>query len=240
MRYLLIILFPLFSWKNVVSQTPQSSIDYWINNLEEIFFMDGSDLDLSTNFIDEFNSDVFSYFDIEDAYDTPLKKLNFQKTEEFKKLSDSLAKRKVELKKIKYIKFNVHDHEHLEYNLNKKGFSIWTNFIDKGFDNAKYKNTIGYLKFNHFPFTLKKTDPYSETYDQYLFIPVNTEIAEKIEDKNNTTYLYLFFQPISTSSFKLAFSEEKEHQIICNGKRLIIAVNDEVVYNKEIIPVKTN
>jgi hypothetical protein len=230
------ILFFLFLTISQSITAQSSSINKWIEKLEEIEFDDMSSRELSDDFLSDYMSDVYSYFDLEEQYNTPLKKLNFQKTPEYRSLSDSLQRIKLELKKTKYIKINVRENweENFTYNLNKKGFDIWINTINQIFDKVNYKNSIDYLRFNNLSFLSKKIDQYSGEYHQLLFIPVNTEIGEKVEDENNTTYLYIFFQPMNVVKFVPPFMEDPEHHIICSAKRIILTVEDEVVYNKEI------
>lgn len=214
-----------------------TTINKWIDNLEEIEFDDMSSRELNDDFLSNFMSDVYSYFELEEQYNTPLKKLNFQKTQEFKLLSDSLQRIKLEMKKTKYIKLNVREtsEENFSYNLNKKGFDIWISTINQIFDKVNYKNSLDYLRFSNLPFLSKRIDQYSSEYNQFLFVPVNAEVGEKVEDENNSTFLYIFFQPINVVKFVPPYMEDPEYHIICSAKRIVLAVEDEVVYNKEIV-----
>ena len=229
----LIILFVIIS-QSISAQN--TNINKWIDNLEEIEFDDMSSRELNDDFLSNFMSDVYSYFELEEQYNTPLKKLNFQKTQEFKLLSDSLQRIKLEMKKTKYIKLNVREtsEENFSYNLNKKGFDIWISTINQIFDKVNYKNSLDYLRFNNLPFLSKRIDQYSGEYNQFLFVPVNAEVGEKVEDENNSTFLYIFFQPINVVKFVPPYMEDPEYHIICSAKRIVLAVEDEVVYNKEI------
>lgn len=230
----LIILFAIIT-QSISAQN--TTINKWIDNLEEIEFDDMSSRELNDDFLSNFMSDVYSYFELEEQYNTPLKKLNFQKTQEFKLLSDSLQRIKLEMKKTKYIKLNVREtsEENFSYNLNKKGFDIWISTINPIFDKVNYKNSLDYLRFSNLPFLSKRIDQYSSEYNQFLFVPVNAEVGEKVEDENNSTFLYIFFQPINVVKFVPPYMEDPEYHIICSAKRIVLAVEDEVVYNKEIV-----
>jgi hypothetical protein len=225
----------LLACKSITAQS-SNNIDKWIEKIEEIEFEDMSNRDLSDDFLRDYMSDVYNYFDLEEQYNTPLKKLNFQKTQEFKTLSDSLQRIKAAMKQTKYIKINVRDtwDENFSYNLNKKGFDIWINTINQIFDKVNYKNSIDYIRFNNLSLLSKKIDQYSGEYHQYLFVPVNTESGEKVEDENNSSYLYIFFQPMNIVKFIPPFMEDPEYHIICSAKRIILTVEDEVIYNKDI------
>ena len=119
----------LFSYFSSFSQN-NSDIKSFITNKSFLILDEENTFDFGNNLIKILNKNIFQYFNLEDEYSTPLKKLNFSKTVEYKKLQDSLIKVKFKLKDEMYVKFNptnnhprysVYDNlEKLEYNIKKK------------------------------------------------------------------------------------------------------------------------
>lgn len=104
----------------------------------------------SRGLLKEINSDIFSYFNLDEEYNTSLKKKNFNLTAEAKKLTDSLKY----LKKSALQKsYSIETSGTLsEYLINRKGF-----YFEQDKESVKYDGYAGFPEINGFYFSNLKT-----------------------------------------------------------------------------------
>jgi len=180
--------------------------------------------------------DVFTYFNLENQYNSELKKKVYKASEEFKKKSDLLKELKVELlKEDFYLDFQPSYYERnnlIEYDLDKNSFTVANkvsiyllcekeNFIQFGRILVK---PIPGLSINKNKYTAANGGVYV---DQYIsFIINNEKIALKIEENRSNLKLLFNFKfanifPYPSSiveSSKLGLVTDLESVIAYNSK----------------------
>lgn len=204
--------------------------------------------------------DVMTYFNLNNEYETPLKKSNFMKSAEYRGLSDSLNKLRESFKnKICFITFNgKNENDKVQYDLKSKGFYFYTGYnyypnlkslpnCYEGGEEFKVK-----IKFSNLqtPIRNNKLSDYDKLTGlkpspmSHIFIPMSTETGEEIESASNYPRVYIVFQPVSIIKnkevnlyYKSGVGEAYETEIYLNVlvKSVILAVDDKVVYNKGLL-----
>lgn len=199
--------------------------------------------------------DVFSYFEIDEEYSSPLKKSNFIKSADYKLLADSLSKLKADFKNATYyitLK-GVDVNNKSEYNLKAGGF-----YFDTQSSYFQYilqpKNTyegledtkIRFLNLNTVVIK-EKQDDYDKLSgipakpEQHIFIPCNSKVGEVIEGGSSYPQVYIFFKPNSIlhnkqvdAIYSTAYNYKYEYVDYLNVmvQRIIVAVDDKIVINK--------
>jgi hypothetical protein len=213
-KYLIrIFLFLLVTQTAATGYGQSSALDSLLEPINKIKFEDEDRQKLDPYFIDTYFSNVYQYFDLEETYNTPLKKEVFKNSKEYKALSDSLAQIKKDLLKPSYIEMKIipisRSEYGVEYDLKRNGFKVLMNDSRHVYDNTstQVKNVIDYLSFTNLPFQSTLADPIlgklSEI-KEYLFLPVNKNVGLEVEDENNDTKLIIIFTPTAVSK-KLTF-----------------------------------
>lgn len=246
-KYLIrIFLFLLVTQTAVTGYGQSSALDSLLEPINKIKFEDEDRQKLDPYFIDTYFSNVYQYFDLEETYNTPLKKEVFKNSKEYKALSDSLAQIKKDLLKPSYIEMKIipisRSEYGVEYDLKRNGFKVLMNDSRHVYDNTstQVKNVIDYLSFTNLPFQSTLADPIlgklSEI-KEYLFLPVNKNVGLEVEDENNDTKLIVIFTPTAVSK-KLTFYDIMNAEqgsskfVLCNVKKVLLVINDEIKYSK--------
>jgi hypothetical protein len=246
-KYLIrIFLFLLVTQTAATGYGQSSALDSLLEPINKIKFEDEDRQKLDPYFIDTYFSNVYQYFDLEETYNTPLKKEVFKNSKEYKALSDSLAQIKKDLLKPSYIEMKIipisRSEYGVEYDLKRNGFKVLMNDSRHVYDNTstQVKNVIDYLSFTNLPFQSTLADPIlgklSEI-KEYLFLPVNKNVGLEVEDENNDTKLIIIFTPTAVSK-KLTFYDIMNAEqgsskfVLCNVKKVLLVINDEIKYSK--------
>ncbi len=246
-KYLIrFFLFLLVTQTAVTGYGQSSALDSLLEPINKIKFEDEDRQKLDPYFIDTYFSNVYQYFDLEETYNTPLKKEVFKNSKEYKALSDSLAQIKKDLLKPSYIEMKIipisRSEYGVEYDLKRNGFKVLMNDSRHVYDNTstQVKNVIDYLSFTNLPFQSTLADPIlgklSEI-KEYLFLPVNKNVGLEVEDENNDTKLIIIFTPTAVSK-KLTFYDIMNAEqgsskfVLCNVKKVLLVINDEIKYSK--------
>lgn len=246
-KYLIrIFIFLLVTQTAVTSYGQSNALDSLLEPINKIKFEDEDSKKLDPYFIDTYFSNVYQYFNLEETYNTPLKKEVFKNSKEYKELSDSLVQIKKDLLKSSYIEMKVipisKSEYGVEYDLKRNGFKILMNDSRHVYDNTstQVKNVIDYLSFTNLPFQSYVADPIvgklSEI-KEYLFLPVNKNVGLEVEDENNDTKLIIIFTPTAVSK-KLTFYDIMNAEqgsskfVLCNVKKVLLVINDEIKYSK--------
>jgi hypothetical protein len=200
---------------------------------------------------------VFTYFELDEEYSSPLKKSNFVKSADYKILSDSLVKLKAEFKNTSfYVSLKGVDvNDKSEYNLKAGGFyfdtqsSYFQHVLQpkntyEGEDDIKLR----FLNLNTVVIK-EKQDEYDRLTgipaipEQHIFIPCSSKIGELIEDGSSTPEVYIFFKPNSmlhnkqvdsTLSTVYNFKYEYVDYLNVTVQRIIVAVDDKIIINKTL------
>jgi hypothetical protein len=245
-KYLKILLILVVTQTAVTGYGQSSALDSLLEPINKIKFEDEDRQKLDPYFIDTYFSNVYQYFDLEETYNTPLKKEVFKNSKEYKALSDSLAQIKKDLLKPSYIEMKIipisRSEYGVEYDLKRNGFKVLMNDSRHVYDNTstQVKNVIDYLSFTNLPFQSTLADPIlgklSEI-KEYLFLPVNKNVGLEVEDENNDTKLIIIFTPTAVSK-KLTFYDIMNAEqgsskfVLCNVKKVLLVINDEIKYSK--------
>ncbi len=245
-KFLKILLILVVTQTAVTSYGQSSALDSLLEPINKIKFEDEDRQKLDPYFIDTYFSNVYQYFDLEETYNTPLKKEVFKNSKEYKALSDSLAQIKKDLLKPSYIEMKIipisRSEYGVEYDLKRNGFKVLMNDSRHVYDNTstQVKNVIDYLSFTNLPFQSTLADPIlgklSEI-KEYLFLPVNKNVGLEVEDENNDTKLIIIFTPTAVSK-KLTFYDIMNAEqgsskfVLCNVKKVLLVINDEIKYSK--------
>jgi hypothetical protein len=219
-KYLIrIFLFLLVTQTAATGYGQSSALDSLLEPINKIKFEDEDRQKLDPYFIDTYFSNVYQYFDLEETYNTPLKKEVFKNSKEYKALSDSLAQIKKDLLKPSYIEMKIipisRSEYGVEYDLKRNGFKVLMN------ESTLADPILGKL---------------SEI-KEYLFLPVNKNVGLEVEDENNDTKLIIIFTPTAVSK-KLTFYDIMNAEqgsskfVLCNVKKVLLVINDEIKYSK--------
>ncbi len=245
-KYLKIVLILVITQLSVYGFGQSSKLDSLLETINKIKFDDEDNQKLDPYFIDTYFSNVYQYFDLEETYNTPLKKEVFKNSKEYKELSDSLVQIKKDLLKPSYIEMKIipisKSEYGVEYDLKRNGFKILMNDSRHVYDNssAQVKNVIDYLSFTNLPFQSNVADPIlgklSEI-KEYLFLPVNKNVGLEVEDENNDTKLIIIFTPTAVSKkityYDIMNAEQGASKfVLCNVKKVLLVINDEIKFSK--------
>ena len=242
-----LLLLLLLIQTTVIGYGQSSKLDSLLETINKIKFDDEDNQKLDPYFIDTYFSNVYQYFDLEETYNTPLKKEVFKNSKEYKELSDSLVKIKKELLRPSYIEMNIipisKSEYGVEYDLKRNGFKILMNDSRHVYDNtsSQVKNVMDYLSFTNLPFQSNVADPIlgklSEI-KEYLFLPVNKNVGLEVEEEDNDTKLIIIFTPTAVSK-KLSYYDMMNAEqgsskfILCNVKKVLLVINDQIKYSKD-------
>ncbi len=219
------------------------NVDSLFRNYQKIEVENTEQRKLETSLYDNYFSTVLTYFDLQDQYSTPLKETVFKSSSEYKSLSDSLVKIKNGLSKLSYIELNLTPSRRyvngVEYDLKRSGLSIMMS--SKSVKEVGISNNLDYLTFSNLTFTPKTIYPQLgslATKEEYLFLPLSKKLGVDYEDSNNETKLYILFLPTKNSKTTsyidpVNFDREQNKYIICTAKKMILTINDKIVYSKE-------
>lgn len=211
-------------------------------NYQKIEVENTEERKLESSLYDNYFSTVLSYFELQDQYSTPLKETVFKGTSEYKMLSDSLNKIKNSLNKLSYVELNLTPSRRyvngVEYNLKRNGLTILMS--NKSVKEVGINNNLDYLTFSNLPFSPQVIYPQLgslATKDESLFIPLSKKLGVDYEDSDNKTKLYILFLPTKNSKTTnyinpVNYDREQNKYIVCTAKKLILTINDKVVYSK--------
>jgi hypothetical protein len=219
------------------------NLDSLFQGYQKLYFENNEQRILEKDLYNIFFNDVFTYFDIEEEYSTPLKKNVFKSTKEYKVLYDSLQNlKRSSIKKIIYIELDLTPSSKymngVEYDLVRNGLKIdmsERSVVDKN------KNVLDYLIFNNLILSSKVEYPQlgnlSSRHD-ILFLPLSKKNGLDFEDSNNTTKLYILFSP-TLNTRRTSYNHPTHYQfsfdnnyILTNVKKVMLTINDRIVYQK--------
>lgn len=188
-----------------------------------------------------YDLDIFSYYNLKD-YDTELKKSVFLKSEEGQNKFNELKNIKAEMQKTTYYVKLSHKFNDLDYNIQKKGFSIvfmeWVNAAlspslaeapksikiqsEETNDKSVSRILLKSLPTKRIDITEEynsyRTRKVEGIYSDELFLSMTEESGLKVENDRENTDLYFFFTPNGRekSIFK-SFASEKWNDITRNS-----------------------
>jgi len=149
------------------------------------------------------SSDVFNYFELEEEYDTPLKKKVFMKSEEFKEKEKELNLIKVNAKNTVYY-YSMTMDSGAQYDTDRGGFIIPMNYVQM--TSALTDNEIKY-NFIGLPVKIYNFGQYGKIVNQNcIFLKMNEEDALKIENDIQSIKVYILFNAEGVTDIKVADS----------------------------------
>ncbi len=199
-------------------------------------------------FFSTFFSDVYTYFEPDYDYSTPLKKNVFESTPEYKSLADSLKRIKADLLKPHYLKIKVD--KDVEYDMKKAGIRV---LMSSRFNRREVQGTFNvyeqdpsadskfYLAFTNLPLTPEMVYPQLPDLaqrEEHLFIPLNKQIGMEFENSSSQE-LYIIFQPTNKSkNTKVQHLVYKDYYdskyVYVIAKKIILLIDGKVVYTKSM------
>jgi len=201
------------------------------------------------DFFSVYSSDVYSYFEPDYDYSTPLKKITFEKTPEYKKLSDSLKNIKKALLKPTYL--NISAKNDVEYDLKKGGIKI---LMSSRFNRREVKGIINvyepdpsadskkYLYFSNLaliPDMVYPQRPDLAQREEYIFIPLSKEKGLVFEDANSAE-LYILFMPTNISkTVQVEHAAYRYEMYDCKyvnaiAKKIVLVADGKIIYSRSL------
>ena len=236
-------LFLTFCFLLLLNVSYSQNLDSLFQGYQKLYFEDNEQRILEKDLYNIYFNDVFTYFDLEEEYSSPLKKNVFKTTKEYKVLYDSLQNlKRNSTKKITYIELDLTPSSKymngVEYDLVRNGLKI--DMSDRSVVD-KNNNVLDYLIFNNLILSSKVSYPQlgnlSSKHD-ILFIPLSKKNGLDFEDNNNTTKLYILFSPSSITR-RSRYNHPTHYQfsfdnnyILTNVKKVLLTIDDKVVYQK--------
>ncbi len=178
-----------------------------------------------------YDLNVFEFYDLEDEYNSDLKKEVYKKTPEYLEKLQELKNMKAEMLKTTY--YVIQENRFGDYDISKKGFNvsiIFEKYPNGGQKTIRIDTKDIYLKA--LP-SVRKTLTVMGAADirEKLFIPMNENNALEIENDNNNIAIYYFFTPNGkeTISYQFicsdgySFCNKKEALLKADKVRVIVA-----------------
>ncbi|MDR0540911.1 MAG: LamG domain-containing protein [Dysgonamonadaceae bacterium] len=190
------------------------------------------------DFVSVFATDVYRYFSLYE-YDTPLKRKNFEQTQEYRdKLSELQAQKQQLLDKVFYLSTPFKGGSHYAggvkygyattYNLQRKGFP----FALGALGNVAYRHhshTIGFRGGETSEILFAQLPATATGKEYHLFFPIDEPTGAEMENYMDNLYLYVFFtlsgqfemrpkddNPYDTYDPRPRFSTEKIRLIVAD------------------------
>ncbi len=188
------------------------------------------------------NLNVFEYYDLDEIYNTELKKQNYKETPDYKQKLTSLKSIKSQFEATnlyidlsKQEEFSIYD-----YDLNKQGFSIRI-----GYMLAQYEvNFFGCYEIKSLPAKFVLSSGYSpitnsqKLYDRIIFIPIRKDLGAKIEERRSQISCFLVCKPIGLKQNKSILGLNMfQNSISTNNVRLILIDKEtnEIYFDKNYL-----
>lgn len=201
------------------------------------------------DFFSVYNSDVYTYFEPEYDYSTPLKKSNYETTIEYKKLSDSLKAIKKGLFKPSYITVNVNSD--IEYDIKKGGIKVlmssrFNRREVKGIFNVYEPNpsddSKSYLYFSNItliPEMVYPQLPDLAQREEYIFIPLSKEKGLSFENSSSAQLIIVFlptttFKTTKVDDIAYAYDTYDCKYLNVTAKKIILVADDQIIYTRNL------
>lgn len=164
------------------------------------------------NFSAIYDLDVISFFELEEKYNTELKKATFKKTEEYQNLLQELRDVKSEM--LQTVFYYIDNTSLGEYDIKKGGFkySLGANYVFNDFLTGSARNPKSLILENGETIFLKslpsekvfKNIYGNKVYDECIFFKVSEKEGLEIENDLENVSIYFFFTPSGreNSTFK--------------------------------------
>ena len=227
LTFLLLSTFPLF----IPSAYGQKDINDIISNAEVVPSYEMREI---------FDLDVINYYNLDETYNTELKKAVYKKTDDYKQSLAEIKQKKAEMMKSTFYK-KLKGKEYIkDYDLRKKGFPVVLG--DNMVLGTTYRapKSVDRILFAMLPTTLISDDYDKKIKTEMLYLKVDETIGLQIEENKQYISIYFLFTPTTTEKVTFTAFNGREwvdvtQKLVKANKVRVIVANDvdgDIYYDK--------
>lgn len=217
-----------------------------LDNDQKLFsnISDGAEELSSTDVSSILRLDVFSFFNLNDEYDTQLKRKIFRDSPEYKEKLKELTKKRDEIKNGLKVFLTLEGSTLGEFLLKKKHFQmVLSENCDMGTEGAQPPKCIKDFCFPRLP--IKEVNPQELILpgckERVLPIATGEKVAEIIENDMENIKIHFLFKPIKVQKMSFPFYEAgsmnwlkvSSFLPIADKTKVVIVRNDEILWMKD-------